>query len=152
MGLRFFSDKDRPVHMGPYPAERLARAAAMPDLTRAPVFAPLDFRRAATPESIVNAMAEYQVSEDAALNFSVASLTDATHYDAFYRSGSRFVYGAPGGWRRSRSSSASDPELRRWRAACGRRARAADCKSPKAKEKAPMLTCIPQRLTRAEVA
>ncbi|MFT6887825.1 MAG: hypothetical protein ACJAWZ_004056, partial [Paracoccaceae bacterium] len=65
MGLRFFSDKDRPVHMGPYPAERLARAAAMPDLTKAPVFAPLDFRRAATPESIVNAMAEYQAMLDA---------------------------------------------------------------------------------------
>lgn len=43
-----------------------------------------------------DAMAEYQVSEDAALNFSVASLTDATHYDAFYRSGSPFVCGAPG--------------------------------------------------------
>ena len=64
MGIRFFSDKDRPVHMGPYPLERLARGA-MPDLNAVPLGRPLDFRKADTPESIVNAMGEYQAMMDA---------------------------------------------------------------------------------------
>ncbi len=41
-------------------------------------------------------MAEYRINETAALNFSVTNLTDETYYDAFYRSGSPFVYVAPG--------------------------------------------------------
>lgn len=64
MTIRFFSDKNRPVHLGPFPLERLERGA-MPDLTMVPVFEPLDFRRASTPESIVNAMGEYQAMMDA---------------------------------------------------------------------------------------
>ncbi len=43
-----------------------------------------------------DAMAEYRISETAALNFSVTNLTDETYYDAFYRSGSPFTYVAPG--------------------------------------------------------
>ena len=35
MGTRFFSDKNRPVHLGPYPLERLVRGS-MPDLTKVP--------------------------------------------------------------------------------------------------------------------
>jgi hypothetical protein len=65
MTLRFFSDKRRPVHMGGYPLERLARANAMPDLKRVPTSVLLDFRRRDAPESIVNAMAEYQAMMDA---------------------------------------------------------------------------------------
>ncbi|MGX9350072.1 2Fe-2S iron-sulfur cluster-binding protein [Shimia sp. W99] len=64
MGLRFFSDKARPVHMGPYPLERLARGT-MPDLATAPLDAPLSFHRPAQPESIVNAMGEFQAMMDA---------------------------------------------------------------------------------------
>ncbi|MEM8631315.1 MAG: 2Fe-2S iron-sulfur cluster-binding protein [Pseudomonadota bacterium] len=64
MGLRFFSDKNRPAHMGPYPLERLARGA-MPDLTAVPPTVPLDFRRPGSPASIVNAMGEYQAMMDA---------------------------------------------------------------------------------------
>jgi len=62
--LRFFSDRDRPVHLGPYPLERLARGP-MPDRARAPAFAPLTFRRPDAPASITNAMAEYQAMLDA---------------------------------------------------------------------------------------
>jgi len=60
--LRFFSDKNRPVHLGPFPLERLARLDPdqLPDLGQVPPFEPLDFRRPDTPQSIVNAMGEYQ--------------------------------------------------------------------------------------------
>ncbi len=62
--MRFFSDKDRPVHMGPYPLERLSRQdqAEPGDV---PPFQPLDFQRPETPDSIVNAMGEYQAMLDA---------------------------------------------------------------------------------------
>ena len=65
MTIRFFSDKHRPVHMGPYPLERLARADGSPDLAGIPPMRPLSFRRSNTPESIVNAMGEYQAMLDA---------------------------------------------------------------------------------------
>lgn len=64
MTIRFFSDANRPVHMGPYPMERLARGP-MPDLSQVPPFAPLNFTRPDTPASIVNAMTEYQAMMDA---------------------------------------------------------------------------------------
>ena len=64
MGLRFFSDKNRPVHMGPFPLERLARGP-MPEMASVPRFKPLSFRRSNTPASIVNAMGEYQAMMDA---------------------------------------------------------------------------------------
>ncbi len=64
MGVRFFSDAKRPVHLGPYPLERLARGP-MPDLTAVPASRPLSFQRPGTPHSIVNAMGEYQAMMDA---------------------------------------------------------------------------------------
>ncbi|WP_435137749.1 2Fe-2S iron-sulfur cluster-binding protein [Pseudopelagicola sp. nBUS_19] len=63
MGLRLFSDKSRPVHMGPYPLERLKRGV-MPDLTRVQGDAPLSFSRPENPDSIVNAMGEFQAMMD----------------------------------------------------------------------------------------
>ena len=65
MGLRFFSDKKRPVHMGPYPLERLARLNRPADVSQIPPMAPLSFRRPDAPESLVNAMGEYQAMMDA---------------------------------------------------------------------------------------
>ena len=64
MPIRFFSDKNRPVHMGPYPLERLARAE-QPDLSNVPGFKPLSFVRADEPLNLVNAMDEYQAMMDA---------------------------------------------------------------------------------------
>ncbi|WP_372886311.1 2Fe-2S iron-sulfur cluster-binding protein [Shimia sp.] len=61
---RIFSTKNRPVHLGPYPLERLRRGA-MPDLTAVPAFRPLSFHRPEHPESIVNAMGEFQAMMDA---------------------------------------------------------------------------------------
>lgn len=64
MSFQFFSDKNRPVHLGPFPLERLARGP-MPDLNAVPRFQPLNFRRPSLPASIVNAMGEYQAMMDA---------------------------------------------------------------------------------------
>ncbi|MFA8384239.1 MAG: reductive dehalogenase [Pelagibaca sp.] len=64
MGLRFFSDKNRPVHLGPFPLERAARGA-MPDPATIPPHPGLSFLRPEDPASIVNAMADYQAMMDA---------------------------------------------------------------------------------------
>ncbi|WP_136441874.1 reductive dehalogenase [Pacificoceanicola onchidii] len=64
MGIRFFSTKDRPLHLGPYPLERLKRRADRPELARVPPAETLDFRRLRTPHSLVNAMGEYQAMMD----------------------------------------------------------------------------------------
>ena len=63
--MRLFSDKTRPVHMGPYPTERLARADAMPDLSAIPLTGPLSFARPDDPLSIVNAMRDHMAMLDA---------------------------------------------------------------------------------------
>ncbi|WP_299895266.1 reductive dehalogenase [uncultured Ruegeria sp.] len=65
MGIRFFSDKNRPVHMGRYPLERLTRQDTMPDLSRVPLMGELSFHRPERPDSIVNAMGEFQAMLDA---------------------------------------------------------------------------------------
>lgn len=62
--MKLFSDKNRPVHMGQYPCERLKRVATI-DLNSAPKFRALSFRRPDAPENIVNAMCEYQAMLDA---------------------------------------------------------------------------------------
>lgn len=43
-----------------------------------------------------DALAEYQVSKNIDLQINVVNLTNETYYDAFYRSGSPYVYVAPG--------------------------------------------------------
>ena len=63
--MRFFSTKDRPPHLGPFPLERLARTDAMPDLTAVPSSRPVSFHRPDDPRSIVNAMRDYQAMLDA---------------------------------------------------------------------------------------
>ncbi|WP_341862137.1 reductive dehalogenase [Gymnodinialimonas sp. 57CJ19] len=65
MTLRFFSDKKRPVHMGPYPSERLLRLQKAPDLSAVPSAPQLSFTDRAAPHSIVNAMREHQAMLDA---------------------------------------------------------------------------------------
>ncbi len=51
--------------MGPYPLERLARNDETPDLAGVPAMQPLSFHRPDAPQSIVNAMGEYQAMLDA---------------------------------------------------------------------------------------
>ncbi|MBF9029635.1 2Fe-2S iron-sulfur cluster binding domain-containing protein [Rhodobacterales bacterium HKCCE3408] len=62
--MQLFSDRRRPVHLGPFPLEKLNRGR-MPDLSSVPLSGPLDFRRPDAPASIVNAMGEYQAMMDA---------------------------------------------------------------------------------------
>ena len=77
MAMRFFSTKDRPFHMGPYPLERLKRTDTMPDLNAVPASKLLDFRALETPHSLVNAMGEYQAMMDA-IREGVVNKTPAT--------------------------------------------------------------------------
>lgn len=65
MTVRFFSDKRRPVHLGPYPLERLARSERAAELKLVPAMRAVSFRRPEMPESIVNAMGDYQAMLDA---------------------------------------------------------------------------------------
>ena len=62
---KFFSYKNRPMHLGPYPLEKLKRGTAMPDLSALPAMAQISFRRPEAPTSLVNAMQEYQAMLDA---------------------------------------------------------------------------------------
>jgi ferredoxin-NADP reductase/epoxyqueuosine reductase QueG len=57
--MRLFSYKNRPVHMGSYPLERLARSDVAPDLSAVPPARPVSYHRPEAPESIVNAMRDY---------------------------------------------------------------------------------------------
>lgn len=59
--MRLFSDAGRPVHLGPYPLERLTRQDSV--AATLPAFRRLDFTEAPAP--IVAAMAEYQAMMDA---------------------------------------------------------------------------------------
>ena len=61
---RYFSDKHRPVHLGPYPLERLARAAPA-SLDDVPSLPAVNFDHSDNPCSIVNAMREFQAMLDA---------------------------------------------------------------------------------------
>ncbi|MEJ6398964.1 reductive dehalogenase [Yoonia sp. 208BN28-4] len=90
--MRLFSTKDRPVHMGPYPVERLARSDNLPDLAAILLTQPLSFDRPDDPRSIVNAMREHQAMldtiRDGLVNGTVAAApTDpakrANHLKAF---------------------------------------------------------------------
>ena len=62
--MKVFSDKKRPVHLGPYPLERLKRGP-LPDLSLVPEMDPISFHRPDRPESIVNAMGDFQAMMDA---------------------------------------------------------------------------------------
>ncbi len=64
MTIRFFSSRHRPVHLGPFPLERLKRQDHA-DLEGVPRTQVLNFRRPGQPASIVNAMCEYQAMMDA---------------------------------------------------------------------------------------
>ncbi len=63
--MRLFSYKDRPVHLGPYPLERLKRSEIPADLSRVPPMTPVIFEDNQNPENLVNAMGRYQAMLDA---------------------------------------------------------------------------------------
>lgn len=63
--MRLFSDKSRPVHLGPYPMERLKRVEGAVDLEAVPPSTQLAFERHDHPHSILNAMRDHQAMLDA---------------------------------------------------------------------------------------
>ncbi len=65
MPLRYFSDKKRPVYMGPYPTESLSRANEPANLSHVPAMQVLSYDQSDAPRSIVNAMREHQAMLDA---------------------------------------------------------------------------------------
>jgi len=56
--MRLFSYRKRPVHLGPYPLERLQRQRSLPDLAAIAPMTALSFDDA-NPESLSHAMARY---------------------------------------------------------------------------------------------
>ena len=65
MTAAIFSNRKRPFHLGPFPLERLKRAVAGPDMSRVPAMQAVSFDMPDAPQSLVNAMAEYQAMLDA---------------------------------------------------------------------------------------
>ncbi len=61
---KFRSYRSRPMHLGPFPLEKLARQSTI-DFATLPPFAPVSFRRPDDRLSIVNAMQDYQAMLDA---------------------------------------------------------------------------------------
>ncbi|MDH5339731.1 MAG: hypothetical protein OEW22_08140, partial [Rubrivivax sp.] len=61
--MRLFSYRDRPVHLGPYPLERLTRTGEPPALDALPVMQALPFE-SADPLSLVHAMARFMAMFD----------------------------------------------------------------------------------------
>ncbi len=92
MTFRLFSSKTRPVHLGPYPTELLARQDSVPSFADVPAAQQLSFQNEAHPHSIINAMREHQAMLDAIrdglVNKAVAEVPDtpeerASHLKAF---------------------------------------------------------------------
>ena len=59
------SYRNRPVHLGPYPLEKLKRVTQVQNLDSLPAQQGLSFQRPDNPTSIINAMQEYQAMLDA---------------------------------------------------------------------------------------
>ena len=59
MASKLFSYRKRPVHLGPYPLERLRRQRDLPDLSRVPPMQALSFDDEQNNESLNHAMARF---------------------------------------------------------------------------------------------
>ena len=77
--MRLFSYRDRPVHLGPYPLERLTRSHALPELAALPPMRALDLDDP-NPESLTHAIARYlamfDLVRDGAVNPQRAQVPD----------------------------------------------------------------------------
>lgn len=70
--MKLFSYRHRPVHLGPFPMERLPRCQTVPDLSRLPGMEPLGFDDP-RPESLSHAMARFIGMFDVIRDGTVAS-------------------------------------------------------------------------------
>ncbi|RED18358.1 2Fe-2S iron-sulfur cluster-binding protein [Pontivivens insulae] len=84
MGMRFKSQRERPIHLGPHRLEDLARMQVA-DLTRVPPFQPLSYARPDAPHSIINAMRDHQAMLDAIRDGLVAKVKSAPPQDLVER-------------------------------------------------------------------
>ena len=91
--MRLFSDSDRPVHLGPFPLERLARAGAVPALGDVPSMPHVSVADPDTPTSIVNATGEYQSMLDAIREGIVARTPSACPVDPVERANHLKAFG-----------------------------------------------------------
>ncbi|MFN8721182.1 MAG: 2Fe-2S iron-sulfur cluster-binding protein [Rhodospirillales bacterium] len=71
--MRLFSTRDRPVHLGPYPLERLARTDATPDLSGLPPMRASDFDASGDTGTIAGAIGLFIGMLDAIREGSVAT-------------------------------------------------------------------------------
>ncbi len=62
---KLFSYRNRPMHFGPYPLEKMQRVSRLDGMDRLAPMQGLSFRRPEDPLSIVNAMQDYQAMLDA---------------------------------------------------------------------------------------
>lgn len=77
--MRLFSYRDRPVHLGPYPLERLARQATLPDLQAVASMQPLDFGHApagSLAPAIARYLAMFDLVRDGTVNPLPAEVSD----------------------------------------------------------------------------
>ena len=65
MNVRLFSTRKRPFHLGPFPCEKLLREDQSVDSSDVPPMIPVSFKSRTSPQSLVNAMADYQAMLDA---------------------------------------------------------------------------------------
>ena len=72
--MKLFSYKHRPVHLGPYPLERLRRQGGLPDLDVVPPMQPVSYVDETNPKSLTNAMARYIGMLDVVRDGAVTSL------------------------------------------------------------------------------
>lgn len=63
--MRLFSYKNRKVHLGPYPSERLKRTKDVIDLSRVPTVEPTVYFDRDNPEILSNSMASFSAIMDA---------------------------------------------------------------------------------------
>lgn len=82
--MRLFSYRHRPVHLGPYPLERLTRQPQLPDLEAVPLMQALDVD-AAAPQSLAPAMARYLAMFDLIRDGSVNARAAEVSTDAAER-------------------------------------------------------------------
>ncbi|MBF0277960.1 MAG: 2Fe-2S iron-sulfur cluster binding domain-containing protein [SAR324 cluster bacterium] len=71
--MQLFSKKKRPVHLGPYPLERLPRRSDMPDLNDIPMMEPIHFQNDKNPDCLSNSMASFITMLDAIRDGAIAS-------------------------------------------------------------------------------
>ncbi|MBK9363814.1 MAG: 4Fe-4S dicluster domain-containing protein [Rubrivivax sp.] len=77
--MRLFSYRDRPVHLGPYPLERLTRQSTLPDLQAVAPMQPLDVERAPAASlapAIARYLAMFDLVRDGGVNPRPAEVSD----------------------------------------------------------------------------